>query len=319
MRLVLIDGHAILHRAYHAYPPLSTAKGELIGAVYGFTNILLTVLEKLKPEYVVVAFDKKGPTFRHQKFKAYKIGRKPMPEELAAQLPRVHEVVAAFNIPVFEVEGYEADDVIGTLVEQAKALKVKNLEIIIVTGDQDALQLVEEKVKVYMPGRGKQPAQLFDPQSVRLKYGVAPEQIIVLKALAGDASDGIPGVKGIGDKTAAQLINQYQTLENIYRHLKFLPPVLAQKLKIDRQNAYLSRELATIDKQVPIKLVLTDCCLKDYDKQKVLNLFEELEFKSLLKKLPENGWEKQLEEVFSERKSLKEKIKTGKQMELFNG
>lgn len=317
MRLVLIDGHAILHRAYHAYPPLTTSQSELVGAVYGFTSILLTVLKKLHPEYVAVAFDKKAPTFRHKKFAAYKIHRKPMDEELVGQLSRVHQIVESLNIPIFEIDGYEADDVIGTLARQAKVPN-ENLETIIVTGDQDALQLVDDNVKVYMPARGKQPEQVFNPEAVRLKYGVKPSQIVALKALAGDASDGIPGVKGIGDKTAAQLINQYQTLENIYRHLKNLPTITAKKLKTDSENAYLSRELATIDRQVPIKLTWDGCLLKDYDKERVLKLFNELEFRTLIKKLPENGWEEEVEEVFSSKSGTEKQKKSEEQIGLFN-
>jgi len=282
-RLVLIDGHAIIHRAYHAYPPLTTSKGELVGAVYGFTSILLTVLQKLHPEYVAVAFDKKAPTFRHKKFKDYKAHRKPVDEELIGQIPRVHQVVGTLNIPIFELDGFEADDVIGTLARQA------DKEVIIVTGDADALQLVNDQVKVYMPARGKQPEKIYDRVAVLEKYKLEPKQIVGLKTLSGDASDNIPGVSGVGPKTAASLLKKYNTVEEIYKHLDELPVVLREKLKKDKKNALLSQMLATIDTNVPIKLKISRCRLIDYNKEKVVKLFGELEFKSLIKKLPSDG------------------------------
>jgi len=284
VRLVLIDGHAIIHRAYHAYPPLTTSKGEIVGAVYGFTSILLTVLQKLQPQFVAVTFDKKAPTFRHKKFKEYKAHRKPVDEQLIGQIPRVHEIVETLNIPVFELDGFEADDMIGTLARQA------DQEVIIVTGDADALQLVNNKVKVYMPARGKHPEKVYTEELVLEKYGVKPAQIVDLKALAGDPSDGIPGVKGIGPKTAAKLIGEFVTVEGIYKNLAKISPEISKKLKADRENAVLSKDLATIDTHVPIKLDLPCCTLTDYDKGKVLKLFEGLGFASLIKKLPSDDW-----------------------------
>lgn len=306
MRLVLIDGHAILHRAFHAYPPLTTSNGELVGAVYGFSNILFTVLKKLHPEYVAVTFDKKGPTFRHKKFLSYKAHRPAMDEGLSVQIPRVHDVLEALNIPVFELEGYEADDIIGTLTKKAG----KNIETFIVTGDADALQLVNPQVKVFMPGRGMQYDTIFDEHKVKEKYNLKPEQIIDLKALAGDPSDGIPGVKGIGPKTAIKLISQYGSVDKIYENLSSLDLKSRKKLIQDKQNAMLSKELATIDINVPLKFDLSCCTLSDYDKSRVIKLFEKLEFASLIKKLPDQHFPES-------GKNEKDVIKKEEQMDLF--
>ena len=322
-RLVLIDGHAILHRAFHAYPPLTNSKGELVGAVYGFSSILLTVLKKLHPEYAAVAFDKKAPTFRHKKYKDYKAHRKPMDEDLIKQILPVHEVVGALNIPIFEKSGYEADDVIGTLVSQAARSAD---EILIVTGDQDAMQLVDGNVKVYMPARGKQAEKIYDKEAVLKKYGLKPAQVVDFKALAGDSSDGIPGVAGIGPKTAVKLLNEYNTLESIYSSLDELPSGIVQKLRRDKKQALLSQELARIDTNSPVKLDLRACRLTDYDRGKVIKLFEELEFKSLIKKLPENEWMEMAEKTLDGKMSNTETLnltdaesaeKNAKQMGLF--
>ena len=352
-KLVLIDGHAILHRAFHAYPPLTNSKGELTGAVYGFTSILLAILKKLRPEYAVVAFDKKAPTFRHKKFKNYKIHRKPMDDDLIKQILPVHKVVEDLNIPIFEVDGYEADDVIGTLARQAvqktrntqrirksENLKIRksdlsdnlkirhtelsefseSLEVIIVTGDQDAMQLVGDNVKVFMPARGKQAEKIYDEKAVLEKYRLKPLQIVDFKALAGDSSDDIPGVSGIGPKTATNLLNKYNTFEKIYASLDELPVKIAEKLKRDEKQALLSQELARIDTESPVKLDLRACRLTDYDRGKVIKLFEELEFKSLIEKLPGDNWMESAEEILGgkEKKVKPKKNKDReKQMGLF--
>lgn len=293
-RLVLIDGHAIVHRAYHAYPAsLSTSTGEQINAVYGFSNILLTVLQELTPSHVAVAFDLDKPTFRHIDYVGYKAHRPEVDSELTDQLERVKQVVKALNIPIFEVEGFEADDVIGTLAEQAH--KNKMAEIIIVTGDQDAMQLVNGRVKVWVPGRGKAAAKLYGVEEVKERYGLEPEQIVDLKALCGDASDNIPGVKGIGPKTAKQLLKKFLTVERIYSQLDKamergeISTVVGKRLADDYEEAVRSKKLAKIVTEVPIKLSWKDCWLEDYDKAKAVKLFEKLEFKSLIKKLPNDG------------------------------
>lgn len=283
-KLVLIDGHAILHRAYHAYPALTTSKGELINAVYGFTSILLTTLNQLEPEYVAVTFDKKGPTFRHKAYKKYKAHRPKVNQELIDQIKRVKQVVKVLNIPIFEKQGFEADDLIGTITKKAKLE-----EIIVVTGDQDILQLVDNKTKVLIPARGKKPAQVFDRKAFLKKYNFEPRYLVDFKALAGDASDAIPGVKGVGPKTAKDLIISFGTVEQIYKSLKrqniFTKKVVDKLLK-GKKQAQLSLKLAKIETNVPIKFNLKKCQLLDYDKERVIAVFNDLEFKSLITKLP---------------------------------
>jgi len=283
-RLVLIDGHAILHRAYHAFPlTLKTRRGELVNAVYGFTRILLTVLEDLKPDFLAVAFDLPEPTFRHQEYVGYQIQRPEMDRELVGQIERVYQMVKTLNIPVFTSPRFEADDVIGTLAKQAA---LKNVEVMIVTGDRDIMQLVNKKVKVYAPKRGFAEPEIFDEKKVKIFLGITPKQIIDYKALVGDTSDNYPGVSGIGPKTTVELLNQYGDLKTIYKNLEKIKPLLAQKLEDDKENAYLSQKLATIVTKVPLKLNLKACLVHDYDHQKAVKLFEELEFKSLINKLP---------------------------------
>lgn len=303
-RLILIDGHAVLFRAFHAYPALSTSKGELVNAVYGFTNILLNTMAELKPTHIAVTFDRAKPTFRHAAYTQYKATRPEMPSELAGQQERVEEVVKTLNIPIFAVEGYEADDVIGTLAKQASEAG----EVVIVTGDHDALQLVEDpstgsgRVRVYMPGRGKIPARMYDEVEVEEKYGsLKPEQIPDFKGLVGDASDNIPGVRGIGPKMAVKLLAEFGSVEEVYKNLDKVKDKLgnrvAQQLIDDQEQARLSKELATIDRQVPIRLNVAACQVHEYDKDMVIKLFEELEFRSLIKKLPNDSFEQMVQEA----------------------
>ncbi len=280
-KLVLVDGHALFHRAFHAMPPLTTSKGELVNAVFGFTSMLLRVLNDIKPEYAVVAFDTKAPTFRHTQYTAYKAHRIAAPEEMHQQLPRIKEVVDSLNIPIFVLEGYEADDIIGTLANQAV-----DLEVDIVTGDRDALQLVNTHIKTYMPGKSLSDIQIYDGKRFEEKYGFKPKQLIDFKALVGDASDNIPGVMGIGEVSATKLIQEFGSLEEIYKNLNKIPEKISQKLAADAENAKMSKELATIDTAAPIRLDLNKCILSDYDHQKAIKLFEELEFKSLIPRLP---------------------------------
>lgn len=283
-RLVLIDGHAILHRAYYAFPAtLKTRRGELVNAVYGFTRMLLKVISDLKPNYIAVAFDTAKPTFRHAEYVGYQVQRPRMESELKDQIERIHEVVQALNIPIFEVEGYEADDVIGTLANQAVK---KKAETIIVTGDKDMLQLVETKVKVYAPKKGFSQTVLFGPKKVKEELGITPSQIVDYKGLAGDTSDNYPGVPGIGPKTAIDLLDRFKSLEQIYKNLDKVTPRVAKILAEGVESAGLSQKLARIVIDVPIKLNLKACRVHDYDHEKAKTLFEKLEFKSLIKKLP---------------------------------
>ncbi|MCX6725789.1 MAG: hypothetical protein NT052_00525 [Candidatus Shapirobacteria bacterium] len=297
-RLVLIDGHAILHRAYHAFPlTLTTRKGELVNAAYGFTRILLAVLDDLKPKYLAVAVDLPKPTFRHKEYLGYQVQRPQMDQELAGQIKRVHQIVRALNIPLFSKEGFEADDVIGTLASQAvqnKVHRVKNIEVIIVTGDKDIMQLIKKNIKVYAPRKGFAEAELFDQEKVKKFLGIKPEQIIDYKALIGDSSDNYPGIPGIGPKTAVELLNKYDNLKKIYQNLDKVRPATVTKLKEGKESGLLSQKLATIITNVPIKLNLKKCLLHDYDQEEAIKLFEELEFKSLIRRLPGMKIEKEV-------------------------
>ena len=284
--LVLFDGNALVHRAFHALPPLTVSKtGEMVGAVYGFTLMLLKAISELRPTHCAIAFDKRAPTFRHQLFDQYKAHRPATPEELVGQMERVREVVQSFQIPTFEFEGYEADDALGTLSHQASE---QDIETIIVTGDADAMQLVSPMVKVFAPRRSFGDTMLYDEAAVSEKYGVSPRYITDLKGLKGDPSDNIPGVPGVGEKTAARLINQFGSVEEIYAYIdRVSPPKLQSLLKQNEAIARQSKELATIVTDVPLTLHLDDCRVSHYDRQQVAELFRRLEFFSLLPKLPD--------------------------------
>jgi DNA polymerase I len=283
--LILIDGNAIMHRAYHALPPLNTKTGELVNAVYGFTSTILSVIAQFKPEYIAASFDLAGPTFRHEEYKEYKATRTKAPDEFYVQIPRVKEVVETLNIPIYEKQGYEADDVIGTLSFQA--LNNNEIdEVIIVTGDLDTLQLVNEKTKVYTMRRGLSDSVLYDLDKVKERYGIAPEQLKDFKGLRGDPSDNIPGVKGIGEKTAGELLQKYGTLEKVYEHLGEIKGANHDKLERDKIQAFMSKQLGTIKTDVPVNLELDKTAVHDFDRQKVVALFNELNFYSLVKRLP---------------------------------
>lgn len=286
-KLVLIDGNAIIHRAYHALPPLTTKKGELVNAVYGFTSVLLKVISEIKPDYILATFDLKEPTFRHEEYKEYKATRVKAPDELYAQFDRVKEVVRAFNIPIFEMAGFEADDVIGTMARQAE--KIDGIENIIVTGDLDTLQLIDDKTKVYALRRGMSDTTIYDADAVRERYNLRPDQMIDYKGLRGDPSDNIPGVKGIGEKTAIELLQKYGSVENVYQNLSEIKGALHDKLEKDKAQALLSKRLATIQKNVPVELDLTRAVTHEFDRQKIVSLFQELNFFSLIKRLPDSS------------------------------
>lgn len=281
--LVLLDGNALIHRAYHALPPLTTKTGETVHAVYGFTMTLLSVLEKFRPDYIAASFDLAGQTFRDELYAEYKATRTAAPDDLYAQIPRVKEMTSAFNIPIYELSGYEADDCVGTIAKQAAA---QGVDVIIVTGDNDALQLVDDRVKIFSIRKGLKDLVLYDRAAVEAKYGFGPELVPDYKGLAGDNSDNIPGVKGIGEKGATGLLQEFGTLENIYAHLGDIKEALRKKLESDRENAFLSKRLGTIDIAAPVKLNLDDCVTHDFDREKVETMLKEFEFFSLIKKIP---------------------------------
>jgi len=289
--LVLFDGNNVVHRAFHAFgasQPLTVRKtGEVVSAVYVFALMLLKVITDLKPTGCAIAFDLPTPTFRHKLFDQYKAHRPPTPDELINQMGRVRDLVEAFKIPVFEIDGYEADDVLGTLSRQASE---QDIDTVIVTGDADTMQLVSPRVKVLYPKpRGSfSNTDLYDETAVADKYGVRPEQIADYKGLMGDASDNIPGVPQIGPVTASKLLNQFGSIEQIYEHIDQVTPAKTQAvLRENEAAAHQSQELATIITDTPVTLNLDDCQLSNYDRSKVTELFRELEFFSLLERLAE--------------------------------
>ncbi|MBI4097217.1 MAG: hypothetical protein HY428_02260 [Candidatus Levybacteria bacterium] len=306
-QLILIDGNAILHRAFHALPGLTAPNGDLVNAVYGFFSMFLRVLEDIKPEYAIVCFDRPKPTFRKTLYVGYQAHRPVMAEGLGPQITVVHDLLNKMNVPIFEVDGYEADDVIGTLAKQAiedsrilgdKDTKRKdekspnllisqspNIEVIIVTGDRDLLQLVNSHVKVLSPVVGLKETILYDEKKVEEKFGITPSQIVDYKALIGDPSDGYPGVSGIGPKTARQLLQEYKTFENLYQNVDKLPVRISEKLATDAEQAALAKKLATIVIDVPVKLVLPDCVLEKFNMVRLKDAFEALGFQSLIKRI----------------------------------
>ncbi|HEX9036351.1 MAG TPA: DNA polymerase I [Ktedonobacterales bacterium] len=283
--LTLLDGHALFHRAFHAFPDeMSTASGEATNAVFGFTRILLDIYRYVRPGYVAVAFDRPTPTFRHRDYEPYKAHRPSLPDSMRAQFPRVREIVQAFNIPIYELDGFEADDVLGTLARQANN---DGVPVVIATGDLDTIQLVNDMTRVTFarsPRRGD--FEYYDVAAVEARYGFAPLRIVDYKALVGDTSDNIPGVPGIGQKTATKLIQDYGTLEAILEHVDDLSPRVRAALIENRDLAVQSKFLATIVLDAPISLDLQACRALDYNPERVLDLFRQLEFFSLVDRLP---------------------------------
>ena len=284
-KLILIDGNAIIHRSFHALPPLTTKSGELVNAVYGFASTILSVISKFEPDYILATFDLAGPTFRHEEYKEYKATRVKAPDELYAQIERVKEVVRAMGIPIYEKQGFEADDVIGTVVK-----KIENdypeIENVIITGDLDTVQLVSPKTQVYTMRRGLTDSVMYDEAQVEERYGLKPNQIIDFKGLRGDPSDNILGVKGIGEKTAADLLQKYNTLEGVYENISEIKGAVREKLERDKAQAIQSKHLATIRQDVPIELKLEEAKVHEFDRAKLVKLFQELNFFSLIKRIP---------------------------------
>jgi len=282
--LYLIDGNSFCYRAYYAVRELRTSHGQPTNAVFGFIAMLNRLLATERPAYLAAAFDLKGPTFRHEKYDQYKIHRKPMPDELVSQLPIVKELLAAYRVPIYELAGYEADDVLATIaVQAAKA----GLSVFIVTGDKDALQLVNDRIRVYNTHKE---GLIYDADKVRERYGVGPEQMVELMALMGDATDNIPGVPGIGEKTAVELVRQFGSVDALLkRREEVAKPALRKLLEAHGEQARLSLELATIDAQVPIAVDLEQMRVQEPDVDRLADLYQRLEFRSLLKQLPVKG------------------------------
>lgn len=298
--LIIIDSHSLIHRAYHALPPLTTKKGEEVGAVYGFLLVFFKVLRELKPDFVVATFDLPSPTFRHKKFKLYKAKRPKLPPELCQQIPKVKEILRGFNVPIFEKEGFEADDLIGAISKSAPTPHQKygvgaKVETIILSSDFDVLQLVDSQTKVYALRKGVKDAVLYDEGLVKEKYqGLSPGQLVDFKALRGDPSDNIPGVRGVGEKTAIQLIREFGSLGNLYQELEEntekasrIKTKVKEALTKHKKDALLSKELVQIKYDVPIDFNLEKCQFRKYDKEKIIEMFKKLEFHSLIEKLPE--------------------------------
>ncbi|QQS39200.1 hypothetical protein IPM62_01125 [Candidatus Woesebacteria bacterium] len=285
-KLVLIDGNAIIHRAYHAMPHLTTPKGDAIGAVQGFLNILLRIITDIKPTHIAVAWDRKEPTFRHKAFKDYQIQRPETDKELISQFSKVRQVLEVFDIAFFDKAGFEADDIIGTFAHKAQ----KHFEeIIIVTGDKDQLQLVNTKTKVYMPAKGVSVGVVLGEKEVYEKLGVRPDQVVDLKAFMGDQSDNYPGVFGIGPKTAQTLLKKYDTYPKTYKHLDELPESVREKLINGKDGGDISYKLARIVNDVDVDFKPDDLNVWSVGNNKTLQLFDEYGFRTLTKRVKEVG------------------------------
>ena len=282
-RLILIDAHSLIYRAFFALPPMSTSDGRVTNAVYGFTSMLAIVLAS-RPEYAIAAFDLGKPTFRSQEYVEYKAGRRAMPDDLRAQIDMVRDVLESFSIPIYGVEGFEADDVIGTL---ARIAEERGHAVTIVSGDLDCLQLVTESVEALVPRRGITDTFVYGPDQVRQRYGFEPPQLVDFKALRGDTSDNIPGVPGVGDKTAAKLVQDYGTVESLLQKVDELPEGRLKKaLKENADRVRLGKRMVTIVREVPIELELEKARWTRYDYDRARRVFDHLEFRQLLTRFP---------------------------------
>lgn len=284
---MLVDGSAIVHRAYHAMPPLTRADGTPTGAVQGFFSMILKVIAEFKPAHIAIAFDRPAPNFRKELFSGYQAQRPAMDSDLSPQFGIIQKILESAKIPVYSLDGLEADDVIGTIAQKAKET---GHFVYILTGDRDMLQLVNHKTKVLAPLKGISEMTLYDSAKVKEKYGIMPEQFVEMKALMGDASDNYPGVLGIGPKTASDLIKEYSSISNIYKNLDKIGaknPKLAEKLERGHKNAILAHQLATILTNAPFKYNFADCSLKNLDIEAFKKAMESYDFKTLPKRLDE--------------------------------
>lgn len=282
-RIIIIDGNSLMNRVFYALPPMNTKDGKNTNAIYGLSVILLKIIEDYKPYYIAAAFDKKAPTFRHLEYQDYKAGRKKMPDELSEQFDTAKKLLRAFNVGIYEIEGYEADDIIGTM---AKKYEKQDFEVLILTGDRDSLQLVSDNTKVIFTKKGIKDIEIYDKEAIKEKYGITPIQVIDLKGLMGDASDNIPGVPGVGEKTALKLLLEYGSVEDIYNNLdRISAKKLKENLEQNKEQAFMSKKLATINCNVPLEYKLEEMDINNANYIEVKKLFEELEFKSLISKI----------------------------------
>ncbi|QGQ97579.1 DNA polymerase I [Paenibacillus psychroresistens] len=285
-KLILIDGNSIAFRAFFALPLLSNSSGLHTNAVFGFTTMLLRLMDEQKPTHFLVAFDAGKVTFRHSEYKEYKGGRAKTPPELSEQFPLIRELLKAFSIPQYELAGYEADDIIGTLTRMADD---QGMEVIVVSGDKDMLQLASDNVKIAITRKGISEVDLYDKNEIKEKYGLSPLQIIDLKGLMGDKSDNIPGVPGVGEKTAIKLLQEYGSVEEVLAHVGEITGKMGEKIAEHADNARMSKSLATIFREVPLEQTLEQLQYDGYDGQAVATLFRKLEFRSLIDKMDLSG------------------------------
>jgi len=285
-KLLIIDGNSIINRAFYGIKLLTTNKGMYTNGIYGFLNIMLKHMEDINPEYVAVAFDLKAPTFRHKMYDGYKAQRKGMPSELAMQMPVMKEILRAMNVTILEKEGYEADDIIGTV---SRMCRENDVECLILTGDKDDLQLATDTTRVLLTVTrgGSTTTTEMDSDDFEDSYGITPEQFVDVKGLMGDSSDNVPGVKGIGEKTAFEYIKKFGSVESLYENLEdsIIKPAARQKLIDGKDMAFLSKKLCTIDKNVPLDFVIEDAAVKPYNTERLTELYTNLEFSVFLKKL----------------------------------
>ncbi len=290
-KLLIIDGNALIHRAFHAIPLLTNSAGIPTNAVYGFASMILNLLLKMQPQYIVMTYDLKGRTFRDDLYTEYKATRAAAPQELYDQIPMIKKLVQSFNIPEFAVEGFEADDVIATIVRKMNDptdpnySDYKDVHSYVVTGDRDTFQLISPTVSVITPHKGFNEIIIYTPEKVKEEFTITPEQFCDYKTLRGDTSDNIPGIPGIGEKTAKDLLQKFQTIDGIYANLDKLSPAVAKKFTTGRESMEMSRQLVILANTVEIDFNLDNCLMHNFNVHNVMDIFQALEFRSLFKKL----------------------------------
>ena len=285
-KILLVDGNALVHRAFHALPPLTSPDNKQVNAVYGFFSMFLSAINEIQPQYGAVAFDERGPTFRDKIYPQYKATRVKAPQCLYDQIPIIKNLLRFFEIPIYGIQGFEADDIVGTLCRRVKSEKLK-VKSIILTGDKDTYQLIDDDTSIFTAKKGLKDTALIDKKTFIGQYGFEPKYMVDFKALRGDPSDNIPGVTGVGEITAKNLITQFHTLKNIYANLDKISPKIAQKLIAHKKEAELSKQLSQIACDVPLDIDLDKFIIHDFDQNKIEQEMLKLGFKSLIKRLPQ--------------------------------